>query len=74
MAFDIEVDYKIVMHRLHNSFSQRWYLFTLEFVPVEMENSSLERSQDTHVHTWAHTSPTTKSCFLGIPKHNLLIH
>lgn len=57
MAFDIEVDYQIVMHRLHNSFSQSWYLFTLEFAPVETENSSLECSQDTHVHTQGHTYP-----------------
>lgn len=55
MALDIEVDDKIVIHRLHNSFSQSWDLFTLELAPVETENSSLERSQDTHVHTHRHS-------------------
>lgn len=58
MAFDIEVDCEIVMHRFHNSFSQSWHLFILELAPVETENS-LECSQHTCAHTWACMSPPT---------------
>lgn len=57
MAFDIKVDCKVVMHRLHNSFSQSWYLFTLKFAPVGTESSSLECCQDTHGHACTHIHP-----------------
>lgn len=53
MAFDIKVDCKIVLQRLHYSFSQSWYLFILEFAPAETENS-LKRSQDAHTHPQLH--------------------
>lgn len=51
------------MHRLHNSFSQSRYLFTLELAPVKMENS-LECSHHTCAHTWACMSPATQSWLL----------
>lgn len=54
LAFDIKKDCEIVMHGLHNSFSESWHLFILELAPVETENS-LECSQ--------------QACPLHIPKH-----
>lgn len=63
MAFDIKVDCKIVLQRLHYGFSQSWYLFILEFAPAERELTETQ-SRCTHA------SPTTQNCFLGIPKHS----
>lgn len=45
------------MHRLHNSFSQGWYLLIWELAPVEIENS-VECSQHVCTHMGLHVAST----------------